>query len=185
LQSYVLSHPSRIWTPPSLTRRGRQPTPPSSPSETLIRDCKASQNQLTTLLAQVHLLLKGYGEKAEDAASRDAGFQWLLGRFTIEQVRDAFRVYVERRSDLPAPADIIQIIEPPPEPLSAALYVSYQKKAYSGGFLLSSERAFCRAFEAQEEGKTRGGSDTLRECQRELASFKELDGIGYSGSDYD
>lgn len=171
---------------PAKSSEQSQPTPPSSPNETpkLIRDCKASQNQLTTLLAQVHLLLKGYGEKAEDAASRDAGFQWLLGRFTIDQVRSAFGQYVERNSDLPVPADIIKIIEPPPVPLSASLYVAYQKKACSGGHLLSTERAFCRAFESQEEEKARGGSDTLRECQREIAAFRQREAIGYDG-DYE
>jgi hypothetical protein len=159
------------------------PTPPSSPSGTqkLIRDCNESQNQLTILLAQAHLLLKGYGEKAEDAASRDAGFQWLLGRFTIDQVRAAFRTYIERNADLPVPANIINLIEPPPQKLSAAVYIAYQKKACGGGWLLSDERQFCRDYEAQEMEAGRASRELL-ECHRAIEASKQktLD-IGYEG----
>jgi hypothetical protein len=158
-------------------------TPTSSPSETprLIRECKDSQNQLTALLAQTHLLLKGYGERAEDAESRDAGFQWLLGRFTIEQVRSAFREYIERYADLPVPANIINLIEPPQEKLSAAVYIAYQKKACSGGWLLSDERQFCRDYEAQEMEKGRASRE-LVECQKQIESSKvKSHDLGYEG----
>ena len=72
--------------------RSNEPLPPSprsSPSERpkLIRECLDSQNQLSVLLAQCFLLQKGYGEKAEDAKARDAGFQWILGDYSIDQVR--------------------------------------------------------------------------------------------------
>jgi hypothetical protein len=160
-----------------------RPSPTSSPSGTQkpIRDCKDSKNQLTTLLAQAHLLLKGYGEKAEDAASRDAGFQWLLGRFTIDQVRAAFRTYIERNADLPVPANIINLIEPPPQKLSSAVYVAYQKKACSGGWLLSDERQFCRDYEAQEMEAGRASRELL-ECHREIeASKQKAFDIGYEG----
>ena len=126
-------------------------------------------------------MLKGYGEKAEDAESRDAGFQWMLGRFTIEQVRSAFRQYIERHTDLPVPANIINIIDPPRERLSAAVYIAYQKKACSGGWLLSDERQFCRDYEAQEMDKGRASRELVA-CQKQIeASKAKTHDLGYEG----
>lgn len=125
---------------------------------------------------------KGYGEKAEDALVRDAAFQWKLGRFTYSEVLHAFNEYTDRNADLPAPADIINIIDPPPEPLSAALYVTYRKRVAEGDYLLPSQRAYCAAFEEQEKAKTRGGSSELREAQREIESHRAR--LEYSGDNY-
>ena len=185
----VMAVPSMVQSPASKAKSSEQspPTQTSSPSGTPrpIRDCKHSQNQLTTLLAQTHLLLKGYGEKAEDAASRDAGFQWMLGRFTIEQVRTAFRQYIERHADLPVPANIINIIEPPPVKLSGAVYTAYQKKACGGGWLLSDERQYCRDYEAQEMANGRASRELL-ECQKQIESTKvKTYDLGYEGDGYE
>ena len=40
----------------------------------------------------------------------------VLGRFCIEEVEAAFRVYMETKTTMPKPADIVKIIEPPVEP---------------------------------------------------------------------
>ncbi len=148
----------------------------------LIRDCVEAQNKLTELLKQVFLVQKGYGEKAEDALVRDAAFQWKLGRFTYNEVLHAFNEYTDRNADLPAPADIINIIDPPPEPLSAALYVTYRKRVAEGDYLLPSQREYCAAFEEQEKAKVRGGSSELREAQREIESYRAR--LEYSGDNY-
>lgn len=106
-------------------------------------------------------------------AYRDQWFQLKLGHFCYRDVFMAFDEYTDRNPDLPAPADIINILEPPPQPLSAAVYVNYKKKAAMGDYLLSSERAYCAAFEQQEMDKIHGGSSKLREAQREISSFKQ------------
>jgi hypothetical protein len=109
----------------------------------------------------------------------------MLGRFSIEQVRAAFRQYIERHADLPVPANIINIIEPPPERLSAAVYVAYQKKACTGGWLLSDERQFCRDYEAQEMDKGRASRE-LVECQKQIEASKvKTYYLGYEGDGFE
>lgn len=57
---------------------------------------------------------------------------------------EGLRKYVERHNDIPAPADILNIIDPLPPRFkpSWAVYVAYKKKSYQGGYLLDSERDY-------------------------------------------
>lgn len=94
----------------------------------------------------------------------------------MDEILNALQVYIKTKSDIPAPADLANIIKPPPVELSAAVYVSLQKKAYSGAYLLRPEREYCEKFRRQEMEKGKGGSDELRDANYELRQFKiELD----------
>lgn len=137
-----------------------------------------SRQHLATMLFQCFNALKVYGKEPEQLIDTVAMFQRVLGRFTFRQIQKAFDRYLERHSEMPAPSDIVNIIEPPQEPLSAATYVSLQKKAYSGEYLMRDEREFCEAFRRQEFAKARGGSEELREAEREVAQFR----LAYDGS---
>lgn len=53
---------------------------------------------------------------------RDEGFQLLLGQYTIAQVNAAFMQYLRSAREIPTPADIIQIIDPDPQPLCGRYY---------------------------------------------------------------
>jgi hypothetical protein len=55
--------------------------------------------------------LRVYGKTAEQLESVVGMFALALADYPIEKIRTAFKVYVKRHSDLPAPADIVQIIE--------------------------------------------------------------------------
>ena len=150
---------------------------PSKSSPTLASS-PDDQAQLVVLLTQCYDALKVYGKEPEQLPNLIKMFILVLGEYDFATIRKAFTEYLKRRNEMPAPADIVNIIDPPPEPLSAATYVSLQKKAYSGEYLMRDEREFCEAFRRQEFAKTRGGSDELREADREIAQFK----LSYDGA---
>ncbi len=129
---------------------------------------------------------KGYGEKAEDAATRDAGFQWMLGRFNIEQVKYAFRLYIERNADMPGPANIINLIEPPRQPLSGAVFFDIKKRWREGQYIMPDEKEYCRAYQEQELAKMRGGGEEYREIMKRLDAPKQKTyDIGYEGDGWE
>jgi hypothetical protein len=60
-------------------------------------------------------------------------------------VRKAFEQYIRRNADMPAPADIVNIIDPPPPKIDWPLYVSLKKKVRDGNYYLSlDERKFIK-----------------------------------------
>lgn len=144
-----------------------------------ISDSPQAQDHLTMLLSQVYAAQATYGDKAQMMEWRDQIFQMVLGRFNFQQVKTAFVKFLEIRRDLPAPADIVQIIEPPKEKLSAAMYVALKKRIADGEYLYGSDRQYLRAFEEQEMAKMRGGSEELREAQREIADYTRMQQIEY------
>jgi len=152
--------------------------PESLPNETRkpIKACLESQNQLTTLLAQCFLMQKGYGEKAEDALTRDAGFQWILGDYDIEQVKAAFLKYVKTHSDMPAPADIINIINPPPPKIDWPLYIELKKRLrQSNVYVDQDERAFVRNCENLAILRQKNEMQNYADAQRQLEGhFSQL-----------
>lgn len=106
------------------------------------------------MLHEVFLGQKGYGEKPEDADIRDRYFQRKLGRFTFDQVLEAMDRYTDVKSDIPSPADIIQILDPEPEPLSNSMYVRICKKERES-YLSADEKAYKNEFERRELGKAK------------------------------
>jgi hypothetical protein len=87
-----------------------------------IRENPTHQDQLSELISQTYALLKKYGEAADIASMRDAGFQMMLGDYSIEEVTSAFREYLKTGREIPTPADIIAIIDPSTQPLCAKVY---------------------------------------------------------------
>lgn len=145
-----------------------------------------AQRHLATLIVQCFAALKVFGKEPEHIRDTIALFQRVLAPYSLRQVSAAFDEYVSRNSDMPSPADIVNIIDPPNKELSAAVYVSLQKKAYSGDYLDREERAYCEAFRRQEYAKVRGGSSALQEAEQEISQFKITYDRGYpEGSDYE
>lgn len=100
------------------------------------------------------MMQKGYGESPEDMAKRESAFQWKLGRFTFDDVKAAMERYTDVRSDIPAPADIIQMLDPEPEGLSQAVYVRLCTKAKES-YLTPDEELYRKVFERNEIEKAK------------------------------
>lgn len=64
-----------------------------------------------------------YGQKINIALLVE-GFAWILGsKYTVAQVIDALQVYMQHNEDLPTPAAIADIINPPAPKVTYAEYM--------------------------------------------------------------
>lgn len=79
----------------------------------------------------------------------------------MKKILDAIAQYVKRKPDIPAPADIVNIIDPSPPILSGAAYIGLRKHLADNIYLTPSDRAFLHAYEKQETDKIRGPSHEL------------------------
>lgn len=79
-----------------------------------IKDCLASQLQLTDLIIDMFEGQKRYGVSTDDIGAKKRFFKLMLGDYSIQQVHVAFVQYAKTHDDIPAPANIIQLIENPP-----------------------------------------------------------------------
>lgn len=144
----------------------------------------SDKQRLALALSRVCALQRQYGKTDAELETLVEGFCWVLGDYSMGLILAGIAEFVKRSNEIPTPADIANLVDPPTPPLSAAVYVAYQKKAKEGAFLLSDERAYCRAYEAQETEKTRGGSREFREAQREINLHAKRLEIGFDG-DYE
>lgn len=118
-----------------------------------ISESVEAQNELTALLTHTYIIQKKYGEQADHVKIRDDAFQKKLGRFCIDDVHQAFEIYTSRRNDIPSPADIINILEPPPPIFDKAMFVAIKQKGKWNMYVTPDEREYCRRYEEQELGK--------------------------------
>lgn len=135
-----------------------QPSSPPSPSGTR----KGSVSQQSTLhkpsekqalalaLSKVCALQKQYGKTQAELETLVEGFCWVLGGYPMERILDALAQYVRRNSDIPAPSDLANIIDPPPQEISAAYYISLRERGLEGQYLTKEERAAMRIYQQQE-----------------------------------
>jgi len=132
-----------------------------------------AQHQLTELLTQCFDALKVYGKEPEQVVNLIKVFVMVLGDYTFEQVHAAFRTYLKQSNELPAPSDIVKIIEPPPPVYSSAMYVQIKKNLREGNvFVTDEEKAYVRAYEKQELAKVRGGTERYRDAQSQLEDHR-------------
>lgn len=94
----------------------------------------------------------------------------VLGRFSIEEVEAAFRVYMETQTTMPKPADIVKIIEPPVEPKKwcRVTFLEIKRKRRENVFTTLEEDKYCEDFlkaqvNAPEEQKSLI-EDTMRQA---------------------
>jgi len=81
------------------------------------------------MLFQCFAALKVYGKQPEELAAVNAMFQLVLSDYPMADIRKAFAVYLKRHNDLPAPADVVQIIERDGKPpLERSVYIAISKK---------------------------------------------------------
>jgi hypothetical protein len=100
----------------------------SNATPALLND-QNGRETLTVMLSQSFRALKLYGREPEDFEAINAMFQLVLADYPIDKIKQAFAVYLKRHNELPAPADLVQIIERDGKPpLERAVYISISKK---------------------------------------------------------
>lgn len=99
-------------------------------------------------------MLKKYCEAADVTAIRDAGFQWVLGDYSIDQVRDAFRQYLKTGKEIPTPADIIEILGPSVKKMCGRVYQRLVERSKEGPFALTqAETDYIDLYEQRQLGR--------------------------------
>lgn len=101
---------------------------PQSKAVTLLESNEAKQ-KLTAMLTQCFQSLKVYGKEPEQFEGVVSMFNMVLADYSIEQIYAAFKFYLKHNSEMPAPADIANIIERGNRPaLDRSVYISISKK---------------------------------------------------------
>lgn len=146
----------------------------SSQSMTKPLDSQQGRKWLAMAISQSLVMLNTFGKTQAETETLVEGFIWILGDMPLSAVQDAFKQHISRSSTLPTPADINNIINPPPAELSAAVYVALKKRSVDGEYLYGGDKAYVHAFEAQEMAKMRGGTPELRAAQLEVKNYEIL-----------
>lgn len=163
-----------------LTIQPKEEKPKENPSgqqqqKNISPHTQAEKNELAKTLAVVCAMQKQYGKTTAELPTLVEGFCMMLPHRSMVQITEAIKKYVLIKNDIPTPADIENIINPPKTPLSGALYIQIMKDCTTGGKLLYGDKKdFVQAYEAQEMAKVRGGSDELREAKREIENHTRM-----------
>lgn len=83
----------------------------ASPQNTEEKLNSKNKEKLAEIISQACALQKQYGKTRQELETLVEGFAWALASYKIQDITKAFRVYVKNNSDIPAPNDILKIIE--------------------------------------------------------------------------
>jgi len=103
----------------------------------------------------------------------------FAGRYAIEQLLYALNKYTDKRSDFPAPADLIAILEPEEPKVTVAEYVAAQKWQENNGYpRYSNAYDTVKRYEAQQR-EARQTVESIRKdvLQLAAASVKRINQI--------
>ncbi len=143
---------------------------PESHSES-IKNNKNSQKQLMSLLLICFDTLDTFGKEPEQLKNLKEAFQMVLGRFTIEKVKAAFRIYMETQSVMPKPSDIVKIIEPPVEPRKwcKITFLEIKRKRRENVFTTNEENQYCEDFVSAQVNASEEQKNLMEDTMRQLA----------------
>lgn len=113
--------------------------------------------RLAIALSQVCALQQAYGKTRAELETLVDGFCWAMEGYSMESIINALQHWVRglRKTTIPTPADLLNIIDPPKEPLTACVYMEIKKRSREGEYIYPKERDYCDAFEAQEVAKNK------------------------------
>ncbi len=124
---------------------------PQPQAVTLLSDPTGKQ-ELAAILFQCFQSLKVYGKEPEALESVIAMHNLVLADYPIEKIRSAFAFYLRHNTELPAPADIANIIDRGGKPaFDRSVYLSLVKRKaadpYAYNVLSSDELQYIKDYE--------------------------------------
>lgn len=105
------------------------------------------------MVAQCFTTLNVYGKTADQLNDITKMFLLVLARQDIAEIIDSFTRWMMRNSVMPTPADIMNLIEPPPEKPKESVYIEINRRRREGHYITEKERAFCREYESENVEK--------------------------------
>ena len=128
----------------------------SEPNEPLdwrarpIHESLDAQNALTSILTKLHVTQKRYGESSDSLRIRDKDFQKKLGRFCLYDVAAAIEEYTLHRDDIPAAANILRILQPPPPIPDRRVVMDIQQRMRNNQYVSDDDKELCNIFRRRE-----------------------------------
>ena len=138
----------------SVSQPSTLPSLPQKPPAQLLATPQGME-WLARAIAQCCALQKAYGKTPAEVETLVDGFAMVLGEYPLEDVQQGFREYLKRNSTIPAPADIVNIIDPPEPKYSTTMYMNLMSKKKKCDYLSMDEKYYIAAFERAELAKLR------------------------------
>lgn len=109
---------------------------------------------LSEMLAKVCALQKQYGKTSAELEVLVDGFEWVLKDYEVKDIINAMGEYIKRNSDIPAPADIVKLIDEAIKYRDIKLPSIEKLKSYrdKGINLSPAQTAQLAEYEARENG---------------------------------
>lgn len=115
---------------------------------------------------------KQYGRKMDPKLVMQGWEIKFAGRFTIEQILYALDRYTDQSSDFPAPADIVNILEPKEPEITTAQYVAAQDWQKRNGYpMFSDAKETIDRYEAQQGKKAENFNVQCDEIKKMASAY--------------
>lgn len=143
--------------------------------------------QLLSFLDTSFAVLDTYGRKPDQLTEISKIFVEMLKGYTFEKIKQGFMQHMKRSSRMPTPADIINLIDPPPPPPwkpDWAYYVAIQESKKRGNFIstFSDEYTYLKRCEQWSIDNLKNW-DAYEESREEIARISSRIAIEDHGED--
>lgn len=112
-----------------------------------LNDDAEGQKNLVVLIVDCFDTLRVYGKEPEQLQSAIKLFKRVLGKYSWDAINAAFDVYLERNAQMPTPADIVNIIDPPQRWCSETYRQIKERLREGRAFVSDEERNYCHNYE--------------------------------------
>lgn len=108
------------------------------------------KKKLTRLVTACYEAMNVYGKSPEQLEAIIMLMQMTLRKFSYDDVRKAFEVYLNQSAVMPTPADIVKIIEPSKEKRKwcATTFIDLRRQQREGQFMSKEEKKYMHEFVA-------------------------------------
>jgi hypothetical protein len=111
------------------------------------------QKKLTNILRVLYDGLRVYGKEPEQLENAIKLHHIALSRYEITEIERGIREHIKRSNEFPTPADIVNIIDPPPPKPDWPAYIGIRQKIRENQFITGNQREYLRFCENYVSGK--------------------------------
>lgn len=126
--------------------------------------------------------MKLYGKEPEQLGALCRVFKRVLGEYPWYLIECGFEDYLKRNDEMPTPADIVNLIDPPlvKKKFSPVAFLDIKRRSREGQFITNAEKQYCEDFiDASVNGDPdeRGGLlDAMKKAQIENNQYFMIEG---------
>lgn len=138
--------------------------------------------EIAKSLAVMAIIQKNYGREL-DVKNTIKAWEFVLQDYTAKQVSEAMRAYMRQSSDIPSPADLIKIINPPEKQITYAEFKhALEQHAAEGYQMFGYWRGVINDYQKQQGGVSALQKALDRKAEDEkIQKVKEILAVTYGG----